>query len=409
MVKLRRRFSLFFYFAVCWLFTLLVLVHLSALHWHVFLPLLLLALIQALLTGLMLRFGKLQLTCGLTGSAIVAILAFFLLDREFFPALVLAFLFGYLSLNGIQRRISAHLWLLLILSVAAGTLYDLYLTVPDPAFILWTLLAELVCLSGFLLTDSAVQSRWLPGIAGIFLLGAAVLSLAVSLLKPVLLWIYNMFFIVVLKNVLYALASGYWALLSHLATRDKSQLIRHALQGSNLNQDHSRPPVAAVNGPDFRLTGILTALAAAVIVFIAVWLKLRHKKLHPAGPESSNPAIHMTDSFPEPLQEKYPNFPFLGHLFPPRDPVRRTVFLLQRQAEKSGDGRHPGETLTDWLNRLSGGIPDSALIRNYQKVRYGHVNLSRAEWNRFRTAASRTYQLLKERARKRKEQKAKGS
>lgn len=408
MAKLQRRLSLFFYFAVCWLFTLLVLVHFSSLQWHVFLPLLLLALTQVLLTGLIFRFGKLKLTYWITISAFVGVIAFFLLEREFFPACVVAFLFGYLSLNGIQSRSSAKLWILLLLSTAAGTLYDLYLTVPDPTFILWILFAELCCLSGYLLTNNAEHSRWLPGVAGIFLVGAVVLSFVLSLLKPILLWIYNMFFMVVLKNVLYAIASGYWALLNHFVTKNKSGMIRRALQGSVMNQDRSRPAsVSILNRPDTRLISILIPLAAATIVFIIIWLKLRHKKLRLADPEPGNSAARMSGPFADPLKEEQASPRFLRRLFPPRDPVRRTVFMLQRRAEKSGNGRYPNETLTDWLTRLSGVTPDSALIRNYQKVRYGHTSLSATEWEQFRLAAADADQWLKEQTRnKRKEQKS---
>lgn len=398
MAKLRQGLPLFFYFAVCWLFTMLVLVHFSALRWHVFLPLLALALIQALFTGVLIHFGALKLNYVVTLSLLVGLTAYFLLGQAFFPACIAAALFSYLTLTGLQRRSSAHLWLLMVLSAAVGTLYDLYLTIPDPAFIPWTLAAELVCLCGYLLTAVEVQSRLLPVIAGIFIAAAAVFAAVLSFIKPVLLWIYDLIFIVFFKNVMDFIASGYWALISRLANRNKSGLIRQSLQGSQTDQTRSRPQPAVLHqSPDIRLIGILIALAAAIFIIILFWKKWHHQKLRLADADTSQSAVTIIRSSADTPLKSQKSSRFFGHFLPPRDPVRRTVYMLEKQAEKSGSGRHAGETLTDWLIRL--GMSQPVLIQCYQKVRYGHRNLTPEESARFHAAADKTAYLLKERAR----------
>lgn len=397
-LRLRKDLSLFFYFAVCWLFTLLVLVHFSSLHWHVFLPLLALALVQALLTGVLIHFGALKLNYGVTISLLVGLTAYFLLGQAFFPACIAAALFGYLTLTGLQRRASAHLWLLMVLSAALGTLYDLYLTVPDPAFILWTLAAELICLCGYLLTVSEVQSRLLPVVAGIFLASAAVLSVVLFFIKPILIRIYDLIFIVFFKNVMYSLASGYWALISRLANRNKSSLIRQSLQGSQTDQNTSRPqPVMNHGFPDIRLIGILIVFAAAILITMLSWKKWHQHKLHLADSDRPQSDVTIIRSSSDTPLEDGKSSRFFGRFLPSRNPVRRTVYMLQKQAKKSGNGRRAGETLTDWLIRL--GMPQPVLIEYYQKVRYGHGNLTPEEWIRFHAAAEKEGHQLKELAR----------
>jgi hypothetical protein len=398
LAKLQRSLSLFFYFAVCWLFTLLVLVHFSALRWRVFVPLLVAALIQALFAGFLMRVKKLTLNYVVTVSALVGLIAFFLLDQAFFPACIIACLWGYFTLTGLQRGNSNHLWLLVVLSAALGTLYDLYLTIPEPGFIVWTLAAELACLCGYLLTAAAVHSRWLPAVAGLFLAAAAVLSLIVSVIKPVLVWIYDMIFIVFVKNVMYAFANGYWALISRLANRKKSGLIRQALQDAQTEQNRSHPRTAGISHgvPDTHLIGLLAAFAAVTIVLIFVWLRWRHQKLHLSAADASQSAVKVIGSSSDTPAEDRVSFRPLRRFFSPRDPVRRTVFMLQKQAEKSGNSRHSGETLTDWMTRL--GLQEPALVRGYQKVRYGHDTLTAEEWAQFRAAAETTDRQLKARA-----------
>jgi hypothetical protein len=82
---------------------------------------------------------------------------------------------------------------------------------------------------------------------------------------------------------------------------------------------------------------------------------------------------------------------------PPRDLIRREVFELERFAYKYNCGRHPYETIEEWLRRI--GFADvEQVIKIYEKLRYGHQSYSSEEKTSFMLEISRMKQHIKDRS-----------
>ncbi|WP_100487755.1 DUF4129 domain-containing protein [Sporolactobacillus pectinivorans] len=370
MTKMQPFLPLVLYSCFCLLFSYLVLFPLSPAKWAVFLPLAVLAVIQSTFMVSLFKWKKAALSNILILSVAIGLAAFLFFHILFLPSCLIAILFLYFSSIGLERRDAAHLWLLFLISASAAIYYYLFFPIGHRNFIFLVLLAELIVLNVLLVVENRSENRYMPGLTAMFIFAAAVLALIVSMLKPLFIWIYDLLFNVLLKNALYSIFNACWIFLNHFANSNRLIKPMKALQNSNANQESSNRTSHPIY-PQHHY-GLWIALALVTILVITFYLWLRKRKLRIADIKinASVSSAVQSDTFGEKKEKRQ----FFGHLLAPRDPVRKAIFYLQKIAEKAGSGRHFSESLTEWLQRLDH-LPDQDLVRNYQKVRYGHQNL----------------------------------
>lgn len=390
MTKLRHVLPLSLYFGYVLLLSYLILLPFSAANWTVFFPLAILAVIQGTLLACLFKWNRMKPSNIWVLSIACSLTAFLFFHIPFLPSCLIACLFTYFSSIGLERRNAAHLWLLFLISSTVAIFDYLFSGISHRPLLFLILLAELVLLNMFLITENRSENRYLPVLTAVFICAAAILSLIVSILKPFFLWIYGFLFNVLLKNALYVIANAYWALLNHFVTPEKSMRIKKALQSSNANQNSSDQFMPHIYPQHDYLYWIGLFLAA--IVAVVLYLKFRKRNLHlPSAKESVSVTLtERSASFRNKRESKR----LLGHLLPPRDPVRKAIFSLQKAAEKAGMGRRTTETLSDWLLRIEQGHPNQDLIHGYHKVRYGRYELSADEKKSFFASVDQVRRMI---------------
>lgn len=391
MTKMQQFLSLVLYSCFCLLFSYLVLFPLSPAKGAIFLPLAVLAVIQSMFMVGLFKWKKAALSNILILSAAMGLAAFLLFHILFFPSCLIAVLFLYFSSIGLERRDAAHLWLLFLISASAAIYYYLFFPIGQRTFIFLVLLAELIVLNALLVVENRSENRYMPGLTAMFIFAATVLAWVVSMLKPLFIWIYNVLFNVLLKNALYSIFNACWIFLNRFVTANKSMKIKKALQNSNANQERSNRTSHPIYPQHHYELWIALALVTILVIIFYLWFRKRKLRIAGININASVSSVVHSEMFNGKKEKRR----FFGHLLAPRDPVRKAIFSLQRIAEKAGLGRHSSESLTEWLQRLDQ-LPDQDLIRNYQKVRYGHQDLLADEKKAFFDSVARLKQAIED-------------
>ncbi|RYL92241.1 hypothetical protein [Sporolactobacillus sp. THM19-2] len=377
----------------CYTFTCLVLIPLTVWGWRVFFPLLILLLVQGGVIRVILNKREIRLSLVLTLSTLSAGAAYFLFSFTLTASCLVILLFTSLSMSALEKRTSHFLWRLFLISAVVSVFYYLFLTFPNSSFLFLLLLTELLLLTAFIITEQRKAIRFLPGMTLLFLFGMGVLTGIILLLKPVIVWIYDFIFNFFFKNILYAIADGLNTLLNSLTRADTGARIQEAFHGSNASDQMNERADKMSQIPPYQDYSFLIGACIIAAVILILILLFKKRRIHLTG--AIMPARVQSVISPRHPDKKNRRRRF-GRLIPPKNPVRKNIFQLQKLAAKHHCTRYSSESLSEWFQRIglySQGLP---LITGYQKVRYGRQALSPCETKAFFQSLQHIRHLIRE-------------
>lgn len=218
------------------------------------------------------------------------------------------------------------------------------------------------------------QTTWLVKMLGLALGGIALLTIALPGIK------WSFFFL--LKSIFIVLSIPFMPILYWLLSLESLQ---NAYNKINQTPPGEEDPVLQELMEDLgnREPADLSTLWAfltvtiAVIAFYLIWRKYRNlvKRENP-GDESLIIRTTVTDLM-KPGQSN-----FKRKQKPPKDIVRKLFYELEKVGAKKKRGRETSETAEQWFNRLHFNEYKDVL-KDYQKVRYAEVALSKEEQERY--------------------------
>jgi methyl coenzyme M reductase gamma subunit len=102
-----------------------------------------------------------------------------------------------------------------------------------------------------------------------------------------------------------------------------------------------------------------------------------------------------------PAASSYPGSPDLinkkRRWFQSENIIRKQIAILEKELHKYGQHRQPGESVSQWFNRLEINISEAAIIKDiYEKVRYGETIETSEERKQFKQSLKMVRQKLKE-------------
>ncbi|WP_077329508.1 DUF4129 domain-containing protein [Virgibacillus siamensis] len=121
----------------------------------------------------------------------------------------------------------------------------------------------------------------------------------------------------------------------------------------------------------------LIVLAVVVIILIVIGIYFYKRKI----------SIDVDDADSNPIKRQASHTKVnrrFQRIRPPKDAIRKKLYQLQKTLAKKGFPRYEYESVEEWFRRLNFNVPDmQAVITGYQKVRYGNLELSQRERERF--------------------------
>ncbi|MDE5416254.1 DUF4129 domain-containing protein [Alkalihalobacterium chitinilyticum] len=150
--------------------------------------------------------------------------------------------------------------------------------------------------------------------------------------------------------------------------------------------------------PIFDLASIIGNIFLAIVgIGLVVWIIsiIVKKKLRPILQDGSSTLVIDTINTQGNNQPK----PFWRRK-KPKNEIRRMLFDLDRNLAKKGMGRKPGQTIEEWFRPIDADQDIKKIITStYQKVRYGHNEISKEQVKEYRLAIKKLQQqVIKEKA-----------
>ncbi|SFG00001.1 hypothetical protein [Sporolactobacillus nakayamae] len=388
MTKSKEIVSLALYFSCEWLFCFLVLLPIMAGQWALLIPFIVLALIHCSMLLLLRQMKHSSLASFLLVAVVTGLLALFILDLSFFASALLTAMLTYFSLRNDEGKSADKLWRFVLVFSSIVVIYALFARINHPNALFLLLLAELAAAITWISLNNGLGNRWLSILSTSFITVAAILTLVAGMLKPLVAAVYDFLFYLIIRPITYGISTVLFGWLNGFSNKQTGRRIQQALQGSNTNKHPSQglPP----DGHPLVNFGLLFGLLIAVVLVFIVFRQLRRIKI------SKHTAPAMTTEF-----KTRENLLFadkdrkrsVNRFFPPKHPVRRAIYKLQKLASKHKCGRGASETLSDWLKRLNLSDKD-VLMTAYEKVRYGGKELTESELNAFLKTAKKAEQQL---------------
>ncbi|MFT8317062.1 MAG: hypothetical protein ABF651_02170 [Sporolactobacillus sp.] len=377
MERLQRVLPVAFYSGCVWLLTYLALLLVSGGNWSIAGPLLLLFILDHVLFLVFRQRRQMTWAIFIALTMVCALIGLLFFHFRLYAGFLLVIIWSYFLSP--ETRDSGHLWGIFLISTGVAVLDYLLPFSPHLAF-LAVLLAELVFIASYLLCRDR-KNLLLVSLTGFFPLAALALGVLISYIWPFFLSIFNFLYWKILSRFLSEGFSLFFALINHLADKDRSPLSRTQ---KVLKKTSNQPPSSHQGSNSFSFIQQYRWLFLLLIVLIAALILFRFYRKRKINQEADShfdqSSVTIKSRIAAGIKTKPP---FWKSFVPPVNPIRRAVFQLQKEARKKGFGRAPGETLNEWVRRLGVPSADSDWISCYEKMRYGEKFLDSEEKKRF--------------------------
>ncbi|WP_139693388.1 DUF4129 domain-containing protein [Sporolactobacillus terrae] len=374
MVAFKHLLTFILYLACEWLFCFLVLLPFIAHQWAPLILFACLAVIHMLLLGSLQKLRHVTFAAFLSVSVLIGLAALILFHLSLFASMLLTALLTYFSIRGDEGRSVERLWRLIVLFAAVVCIYALFTPIRHPSALFILLIAELAAALTLIHLTSGIRGHVLLLISGILAVTACITSMIAALLKPAVTFIYDSLFNFIVKPLSYGAFSVLFGWLNGRLTPHANSEIKRALQRSSTEKKTSMQKIVPDAQANFNFGLLFGILIVVLLLLIAFW-QLRRINMSKAKKNVQDDAIK-TEKIPLQSAPKRDRKPI--RLSAPKHTVRRAIYRLQKQAKKVGCGRHPYESLQEWLFRLNLNATDR-LITYYEKVRYGNQELTASE------------------------------
>ncbi|MFC7393753.1 hypothetical protein [Scopulibacillus cellulosilyticus] len=381
---MRNNQSVFLWAAVIfeWIFIYTLFVPFYSGHWQLFLPLLILAVIYAILFTLVRKkFPSVSMAVYFGIALVPMIVGYVIFDFHLLLTLIIGVLFYFRSIRLFAEKTSASIWQLFFGYTVLAIFYYLFIHFLVQGafhhrFVFIILLAFQFLTTTLIIACQNQMSGMSKGLP-LFMLGFFFVALAaaglVLVLKTVLIAVIQF----LVKGIAFLIIEGTSVLFNWLVTpfvsKEKEERLKQVLHVSD-NPMLIKRYVIAYHPPSYlswMIIGVLIALAIIIMLF------LRKRKLLLDNGQMNAHSHLIGDTINIDVKKRSINRKRRHH--PPKDPVRLGMYKMQNFARKIGLGRYSHESLDEWLSR-TGLLRSSGSVKDfYDKTRYGGKELTKEE------------------------------